>query len=76
MSIKNVITGLASGLKVNETPISKEMNRFVKIITMVACSIGVSMCSIAFIMGYPWIDAIVFLIGLIVANVPEGQIAN
>ena len=52
------------------------MNRFVKIITMVACSIGVSMCSIAFIMGYPWIDAIVFLIGLIVANVPEGQIAN
>jgi hypothetical protein len=28
---------------------------------------------IAFILGYHWLDAVIFLIGIIVANVPEGS---
>merc|ERR1712193_167041 len=31
---------------------------------------------IAFILGYHWLDAIIFLIGIIVANVPEGLLAT
>merc|ERR1712226_612758 len=31
---------------------------------------------IAFILGYNWLDAVIFLIGIIVANVPEGLLAT
>jgi len=31
---------------------------------------------IAFILGYEWLDAVIFLIGIIVANVPEGLLAT
>ena len=36
---------------------------------------GLSCFILAFLMGYYWIDAILFLIGVIVANVPEGLMA-
>merc|ERR1712226_1506002 len=32
--------------------------------------------NIAFILGYNWLDAVIFLIGIIVANVPEGLLAT
>jgi sodium/potassium-transporting ATPase subunit alpha len=35
--------------------------------------LGVTFFIIAFIMGHHWLKAIVFLIGIIVANVPEGE---
>ena len=37
-----------------------------------AVFLGVSFFVIAFILGYHWLDAVIFLIGIIVANVPEG----
>ncbi|XP_045626280.2 sodium/potassium-transporting ATPase subunit alpha isoform X1 [Procambarus clarkii] len=70
------IAGLASGLESGETPIAKEINHFIHIITSVAVFLGVGFCLIAFMMGYHWLDAIVFLIGIIVANVPEGLLAT
>merc|ERR1711910_264092 len=70
------IAGLASGLGQDETPIAKEIAHFIHIITGVAVFLGVTFFIIAFILGYNWLDAVIFLIGIIVANVPEGLLAT
>merc|ERR1712198_363374 len=70
------IAGLASGLDTGETPIAKEIAHFIHIITAVAVFLGVTFFIIAFILGYHWLDAVIFLIGIIVANVPEGLLAT
>ncbi|XP_033758768.1 sodium/potassium-transporting ATPase subunit alpha-like isoform X1 [Pecten maximus] len=70
------IANLASGLEVGETPIAKEIAHFIHLITGVAVFLGVSFFIIAFILGYFWLDAVIFLIGIIVANVPEGLLAT
>merc|ERR1711884_381359 len=70
------IAGLASGLEMGDTPIAKEIAHFIHIITGVAVFLGVSFFIIAFILGYHWLDAVIFLIGIIVANVPEGLLAT
>merc|ERR1719193_542753 len=70
------IAGLASGLDTGDTPIAKEIEHFIHIITAVAVFLGVSFFIIAFILGYHWLDAVIFLIGIIVANVPEGLLAT
>nr|XP_022323941.1 sodium/potassium-transporting ATPase subunit alpha-like [Crassostrea virginica]XP_022324237.1 sodium/potassium-transporting ATPase subunit alpha-like [Crassostrea virginica] len=70
------IANLASGLEVGETPIAKEIGHFIHIVTGVAVFLGVSFFIIAFILDYFWLDAVIFLIGIIVANVPEGLLAT
>merc|ERR1712073_109581 len=70
------IAGLASGLESGDTPIAKEIAHFIHLITAVAVFLGVSFFIIAFILGYHWLDAVIFLIGIIVANVPEGLLAT
>ena len=56
--------------------IPKEIAHFIHIITGVAVFLGVTFFIIAFILGYHWLDAVIFLIGIIVANVPEGLLAT
>lgn len=70
------IANLASGLEVGETPIAREIAHFIQIITGVAVFLGMTFFIIAFILGYKWLDAVIFLIGIIVANVPEGLLAT
>merc|ERR1711990_374783 len=70
------IAALASGLDTGDTPIAKEIAHFIHIITAVAVFLGVTFFIIAFILGYHWLDAVIFLIGIIVANVPEGLLAT
>ena len=70
------IAGLASGLESGDTPIAKEINHFIHIITAVAAILGISFFVIALILGYDWLEAVIFLIGIIVANVPEGLLAT
>ncbi|XP_035208172.1 sodium/potassium-transporting ATPase subunit alpha-like isoform X1 [Stegodyphus dumicola] len=70
------IANLASGLEMGETPIAREIEHFIHIITGVAVFLGVAFFIIAFILGYYWLDAVIFLIGIIVANVPEGLLAT
>merc|ERR550534_2007715 len=67
---------LASGLETEDTPIAKEIHHFINIITGVAVFLGVTFFIIAFILGYQWLDAVIFIIGIIVANVPEGLLAT
>jgi sodium/potassium-transporting ATPase subunit alpha len=63
-------------LETGETPIAREIAHFIHIITGVAVFLGVSFFVIAFALGYPWLEAVIFLIGIIVANVPEGLLAT
>merc|ERR1719422_1872918 len=70
------IAQLASGIEDNETPLAKEIHHFILIVTGVAVFLGVTFFIIAFILGYHWLDAVIFLIGIIVANVPEGLLAT
>lgn len=75
-TIMGRIANLASGLEMGETPISKEIHYFINIITAVAVFLGVTFFIIALALGYFWLDAVIFLIGIIVANVPEGLLAT
>ncbi|XP_072524691.1 sodium/potassium-transporting ATPase subunit alpha-2 [Salminus brasiliensis] len=70
------IATLASGLEVGQTPINREIEHFIHIITGVAVFLGVSFFILSLILGYTWLEAVVFLIGIIVANVPEGLLAT
>lgn len=70
------IAVLTSGLEVGETPIAKELAHFIHLITGVAVFLGISFFVISLIMGYDWLQSVIFLIGIIVANVPEGLLAT
>lgn len=75
-SVVGRIANLASGIETTDTPIAREIAHFIHIITGVAVFLGLSFFFIALILGYAFIDAVVFLIGIIVANVPEGLLAT
>uniref|UniRef100_A0A8C1RLK8 Sodium/potassium-transporting ATPase subunit alpha n=1 Tax=Cyprinus carpio TaxID=7962 RepID=A0A8C1RLK8_CYPCA len=70
------IASLASGLEVGQTPINMEIEHFIHIITGVAIFLGLSFFILSIILGYTWLEAVIFLIGIIVANVPEGLLAT
>ncbi|XP_066221906.1 potassium-transporting ATPase alpha chain 2 [Saccopteryx leptura] len=70
------IASLASGVGNEKTPIATEIEHFVHIVAGVAISIGVLFFIIAVSMKYHVLDSIIFLIGIIVANVPEGLLAT
>ena len=70
------IANLASGLDTGKTPIARELEHFIHIITSVAVFLGVSFFFLSFLLGYVWLEAVIFLIGIIVANVPEGLLAT
>uniref|UniRef100_A0A671NVX3 Sodium/potassium-transporting ATPase subunit alpha n=1 Tax=Sinocyclocheilus anshuiensis TaxID=1608454 RepID=A0A671NVX3_9TELE len=70
------IASLTSGLETGKTPIAKEIEHFIHIITGVAVFLGVAFFILSIILGYSWLEAVIFLIGIIVANVPEGLLAT
>uniref|UniRef100_A0A3P8XJG0 Sodium/potassium-transporting ATPase subunit alpha n=1 Tax=Esox lucius TaxID=8010 RepID=A0A3P8XJG0_ESOLU len=70
------IASLATSLEGGKTPIAKEIEHFIHIITGVAVFLGVSFFILSLILGYGWLEACIFLIGIIVANVPEGLLAT
>ncbi len=53
-----------------------EIDRFIIFITIIACVLGVSFFVLGLIINYPILTNIVFAIGIIVANVPEGLIVT
>jgi len=55
-----------------QTPLHREINRFIKIITLLAVLVGIIFFIIGYVIGEPLIGSLIFAIGIIVANVPEG----
>ncbi|XP_041320033.1 sodium/potassium-transporting ATPase subunit alpha-1 [Pyrgilauda ruficollis] len=70
------IASLASGLEGGKTPIATEIEHFIRLITGVAVFLGFSFFILSLILEYTWLEAVIFLIGIIVANVPEGLLAT
>lgn len=70
------IASLASGVDNEKTPIAVEIEHFVHIVAGFAISVGILFFIIAVSIGYRILDSIIFLIGIIVANVPEGLLAT
>uniref|UniRef100_A0A8C7Y143 Sodium/potassium-transporting ATPase subunit alpha n=1 Tax=Oryzias sinensis TaxID=183150 RepID=A0A8C7Y143_9TELE len=70
------IATLASGLESGKTPIAIEIEHFIHIITGVAIFTGGTFFILSLLLGYGWLEAVIFLIGIIVANVPEGLLAT
>nr|AAI62215.1 Atp1a1a.5 protein [Danio rerio]AAI62231.1 Atp1a1a.5 protein [Danio rerio] len=66
------IASLASNLEGGQTPLGREIEHFIHIITGVAVFLGTTFLIISVMLGFTWLEGIIFLIGLIVANVPEG----
>ncbi len=54
------------------TPVRKEINHFIKIISTIALVLGVVFFLISILLGHKLIGSLIFAIGIIVANVPEG----
>uniref|UniRef100_A0A0K0EU29 Sodium/potassium-transporting ATPase subunit alpha n=1 Tax=Strongyloides venezuelensis TaxID=75913 RepID=A0A0K0EU29_STRVS len=70
------IAHLASGIDTVKTPIAREIEHFIHIITSVAVFLGVTFFVIAILLDYHWLTAVVFLIGIIISNIPEGLLAT
>ncbi len=66
------IANLAQSAEASETPLSIEIGKFIKFISTIAISWGLLFFILGFIYGYSFITNLVFMIGIIVANVPEG----
>ncbi|VDK77506.1 unnamed protein product [Litomosoides sigmodontis] len=75
-TIMGRIAYLTSRVDSGKTPIAREIDHFITIIGIVAAVIGILFFIISIIYGYTFVEALVFLIGIIVANVPEGIIAT
>lgn len=54
------------------TPLHKELNHFIKIISYIALGLGFSFFIISLFLGQKATGSLIFAIGIIVANVPEG----
>jgi len=70
------IAQLTEGTDTEDTPIAKEIHHFIKIVSAVAISLGILFFIIGLAIGTDIITNLVFMIGIIVANVPEGLLAT
>ncbi len=66
------IVELTKATEQAETPIHRELRHFIKIISAIAIFLGVSFFLISVAIGKGGIGSLIFAIGIIVANVPEG----
>lgn len=75
-TVIGLIAGLSQAAEAVETPLSIEIERFIKLISAVAIFLGVTFFIFGWAYGYSTITNLVFAIGIIVANVPEGLLAT
>jgi sodium/potassium-transporting ATPase subunit alpha len=66
------IAGITSQTVRVETPIRRELGHFVRIISRIALALGLFFFAAGWAIGNPFWTNLVFAIGIIVANVPEG----
>ncbi len=67
------IADLASTGEVVKSPLRKELDRFVLLITVIALVLGVGFFILARVVtGLSYLECMIFGIGILVANVPEG----
>ena len=66
------IVSLTKATKIVETPIHRELSYFIRVISTIAIVLGAVFFLVSLAIGNPALSSLVFAIGIIVANVPEG----
>ena len=66
------IASLTKETKDVDSPLKKELNRFIRIISIIAMTLGITFFTVSFLTGTRLMASLIFAIGIIVANVPEG----
>ena len=75
-TVMGQIADLAATGGNQKSPLRIELDRFVLIITVIAITLGVVFFFLAlFVVNYSTLQCIIFGIGILVANVPEGLLA-
>lgn len=75
-TVMGQIAGLATETSAEATPIAKEIKKFIQLISAVAITLGLVFFIIGLALKTNIIKNVVFAIGIIVANVPEGLLAT
>lgn len=70
------IADLASSAESGETTLQKEINHFIFIIAIVSIGTGLVFFILGLIVGYNIITNLIFSLGIVVANCPEGLIST
>ncbi|XP_022831165.1 sodium/potassium-transporting ATPase subunit alpha-like [Spodoptera litura] len=70
------IAGLVTGLTKEETPIAKEITHFIKLLCGVAFVFGIIFFFMVYFIQNSMLSALQYMLGIILANVPEGLIVT
>lgn len=70
------IANLASDTDTSSTTMSREMQFFVNIIIVASIIMGIGFLIALLALGYGFFVAFIFLIGIIMGNVPEGLLST
>ncbi|XP_049869369.1 sodium/potassium-transporting ATPase subunit alpha-B-like [Pectinophora gossypiella] len=70
------IAGLVTGLEKEKTPIAKEITHFIKLICGVAFFFGFVFFVMVYLIQKSWVKALQYMLGIILANVPEGLLVT
>jgi calcium-translocating P-type ATPase len=66
------ISALSERVAREESPLEQQVRHVAKLIAIVAVGVGVAFLPLGLLAGLPFDEALVFAVGLLVANVPEG----
>jgi sodium/potassium-transporting ATPase subunit alpha len=66
------IAQLSQTIRRTGSPLEREISRMIRILTIIACTMGLSFFLYGLVSGKPLWMNLVFMMGIIVANVPEG----
>lgn len=75
-SVIGRIANLTSTMDSGDTPIARELSNLVKIIVVIAFAMGAIFIIVIIVEGYDPVNAVIFLVGIIMGNVPEGLLAT
>lgn len=67
------MAGLAARLQPAPSPLSRELRSFMRYVSFWALGLGIFIASASLALGYPLMQTSIFVIGIIVANIPEGK---
>jgi magnesium-transporting ATPase (P-type) len=66
------IAALSQRVERDESPLERQVRRVAWLIAAVAATVGLAFVPLGMLAGLPFGEAVVFAVGLLVANVPEG----
>ncbi|CAG4950106.1 unnamed protein product [Colias eurytheme] len=66
------VAGLAARLQPAPSPLSREIRLLMRYMSVWALSLGLFIASASLALGYPFMQTTIFVIGIVVANIPEG----